>query len=406
MSSRGFWAFAVSSTVAVAAGCQSYDFDPVEPSAFSQKTQSRPVYGRPFKPSLMFLIDKSGSMNFPSNAAAAGCPAGCGVSTGPCPASCPTRISELRSAMNTFLTGSGAGVAWTGMAIFPTKVSADACGPTVAGDVVVQLAQKKTDLDADLKAASMTVNTQIQSLVPGGGTPTADSLRFLASYPPLVDNPEGRAQFVLLLTDGLPNCNDANANSCANPTACQCTLAGSCGSPGAQFCTKGCLDQAGTVAEITNLRAKNIKTIVVGFGADTASGTAPAVLNAMAIAGGFALTCPLGTNAECGASGANLCTNKTCAQKFFQAKNSSDLAAALDSIARAIAPADICRYTLEAAPSNPQFLSVLIDGAPAPKDQWTYDGTHVFFTGAICDRLKASTNLSPVKVEFRIVDSL
>ena len=189
--------------------------------------------------------------------------------------------------MNTFLTGSGAAVAWTGMAIFPTKVSADACGATVAGDVVVQLAQNNADLDADLKAAAMTVNTQIQSLVPGGGTPTADSLRFLATYPPLVDNPEGRAQFVLLLTDGLPNCNGTNPNSCTSGAPagaqCRCTLA-AC--TAASYCVQGCLDKDNSATAIVELQKKKIKTIVIGFGADTTSGDGPDTLNAMAEAGG------------------------------------------------------------------------------------------------------------------------
>ena len=36
--------------------------------------------------------------------------------------------------------------------------------------------------------------------------------KFLGTYPPL--NDPGRRNFVLLLTDGLPNCNSSNANSC------------------------------------------------------------------------------------------------------------------------------------------------------------------------------------------------
>src|SRR5262249_49769806 len=81
-----------------------------------------------------------------------------------------------------------------------------------------------------------------------------------------------RTSYVLLLTDGLPNCNPANPNSCINAAACQCTLTG--GNCVGQFCALGCLDQDGSVAAIQQLRAYGIFTIVIGFGSETTSGTA------------------------------------------------------------------------------------------------------------------------------------
>ncbi len=285
------------------------------------------------KPSLMFLIDKSGSMNFPSNPANPSCPAGCGVSTGPCPVTCPTRISELRAGMNTFLTSKG-NVAWMGLAIFPTKLAADACGATNAGDVLVQLAPNKTDLDADLNSAAQAVNTQLLALVPGGGTPTAESLRFLGTYPPLNANPDGRQRFVLLLTDGLPNCNASNPNTCTSGTPagadCRCTLSACTAS---SFCVQGCLDTTDSVHAIVELRQKNIKTIVVGFGADALNGDGPAALNAMALAGGFARTCPQGTDAECGVGNTCDVATRVCQQTFYRATSATELATALAQIA-------------------------------------------------------------------------
>ena len=281
------------------------------------------------KPQLMFLIDKSGSMNFPADIAAAGCPAGCGVTTGPCPASCPTRISELRAALATFLTAN-ATRAWMGMSIFPTKSSADACGPTVAGDVIVQLSPMRTDLDADLRAAAMTVDTQVQSIAPGGGTPTAESLRFLGTYAPLVNNPDRRLSVVVLVTDGQPNCNPSNPNTCDNGTpaggACRCTLS-QC-TP-ASFCAAGCLDLSNTAKAIAELKAKEIRTIVIGFGADLISGDSPDTLNAMANAGGLGKRCPKKTDAECGTN--NTCTPTTgvCTRQYYQATSATELATAL-----------------------------------------------------------------------------
>ncbi len=399
-------AFAVA---AVAAGCQTYDFEPVIPLAIAQTTESKNLVARNLKPSLMFLIDKSGSMNFPSNSAAAGCPAGCGVSTGPCPASCPTRISELRSAMNTFLSGNGT-VAWTGMAIFPTKVAPDACGATQAGDVLVQLAPNKTDVDADLNAAAMTVNTQIQSLVPGGGTPTADSLRFLGTYAPLITNPDKRQQFVLLLTDGLPNCNASNPNTCSNGTpvggACRCTLAACTAS---SFCIQGCLDKDNSANAIVELAKKGIKTIVIGFGADTVSGDGPDTLNAMAEAGQFARVCPKLTDAECGTGNTCNTGTKVCNKQYYQATSATELAATLKQISDLLINGDPCVYALSSTPSDPRFLSVIVNGAIVPANDpngWSYSAGSVTFKGTLCGQVKAATSNDPVKVEFRIVQGL
>jgi len=46
------------------AGCQTYNFEPVEPVAFAQTTTTRSFFGKRTKPNLMLVLDKSGSMNF------------------------------------------------------------------------------------------------------------------------------------------------------------------------------------------------------------------------------------------------------------------------------------------------------------------------------------------------------
>ncbi len=74
-------------------GCQTYDFEPVEPLAISQTTQSKTVAGRQPKPNLMLLIDKSGSKNYDADDTKAPCTANCNVSPNPaCPAGSPTRL--------------------------------------------------------------------------------------------------------------------------------------------------------------------------------------------------------------------------------------------------------------------------------------------------------------------------
>ena len=412
MKNKLLLAFVVGGAAGIAAGCQTYDFEPVEPLAIAQTTQSKTVAGRQLKPNLMFLVDKSGSMNFAANDQIAPCTPGCNTSGQPaCAAGCRTRLQEVKAAMNSFLMSNGT-VAWMGMAIYPTAVAGansvvDACGATSSADIRVPLAPNKTDLDMELTAAATSVNTQIQALTVGGGTPTGDSLKFLGAYPPLSDpDPKvAREDFILLLTDGLPNCNSANANNCMSPVACKCTLVPATSCMPASFCTQGCLDKDNSAAQVTELRKKNIKTIVIGFGADTAGGDGPDTLNAMAENGGFARSCPNLTDAECGANNTCNVATKLCNRKFFQATSATELALALAEISKAIDPAGLCNYTLDSIPSDPKFLAVIINGKNQP-DKWTYSAGKVTFTGTLCEEVKKATPDEPVRVEFRIVETI
>ena len=402
----------VGAALACASACQTYDFEPVVPLAVAQTTQVRNVIARQFKPNMMILLDKSGSMAGPINPADTNCPAA--SCPGPsCPAACPTRISELRNAMGQFLTQNGP-VARMGLTAYPTD---NTCGAPNA--VRIDISQSN-DVDSELQAQANQINQQIQGIGVTaqcnansvcGGTPTGPSLTYLGTYAPLQD--PGRPNFVLLLTDGLPNCNPANPSNCTNPTACRCTTT-SCGTDTtAPFCTLGCLDQGGAVSAVTDLRSKTIRTIVVGFGSDFAGGSAQDVLNAMAEAGGFARACPNGTNAECGSN--NTCDpgTKLCQRKFYQATNGAELAQALTEITKLITEPP-CEYQLDTVPEKPEYLAVIVDGQNIPRGPttWTYTeaGTIAkvtFVPGSqLCNRLESATPQNPVKVEIRIVETL
>ena len=170
--------------------------------------------------------------------------------------------------------------------------------------------------------------------MPQGGTPTGPSLTVVGALPGLNAN-DGRADYVVLLTDGLPNCNSNNANSlCAcgasctttQISSCQCTTSACTGT----LCSLGCLDSAGAITAISALNTSGIKTMVVGFGADVSAGAAPAVLDAMARAGGAPRSCPNGTVAECG--GSTCLSNHTCQQAFYGAATASELQAVLEGL--------------------------------------------------------------------------
>lgn len=389
--------------LALSLGCQTYDFEPVQPLAVGQTTQHSRVIAKALKPNVMILVDMSGSMAEPATA---------GGST--------TRIADVRSAMHSFLTTS-ADVARFGLATFPAMSTGGQCAGTSSLRVDLPAATSTDDAAATAanEANSQLIDSKIQAFketgtassdpdVVGGGTPTGASLAFVGGLSQLNRN-DDRADFVLVLTDGVPNCNATNENTCDDAAACRCTVTGGCarGAGGAAgTCFIGCLDRAGVVGQVQALRGKDIKTIVVGFGADTASGDGPEVLNAMAEAGGFPRPCPNHTNAECGAN--DTCNGGVCGKQFYQAASATELAAALRSISGNLGTKDPCVYPLASAPSDPRLLAVIIDGVhtPAGPDTWSYDAQQLTFLGALCTRVKNSSAQHPVDVEVREVDAL
>ncbi len=416
----------VLSLTVIGVGCQTYDLGPVSPLTLAQTTQSTIVTAHTLKPNVMLLVDKSGSMSGPIDPNDPACPPGCGPGGPACPAACKTRIGELRSAMTTFLA-SHATTARLGLSFFPSE---DSCGATAGVTVALPTPTvDDTGTDATLAAQASAISAKISAVLPGGGTPTADSLTFVGTDSSL-NQADFRADFVVLLTDGLPNCNGANQNdacqcdpsrcgSCASASAvcpaqiaaCQCTTS-NCG-PGTALCAKGCLDGDGTVTAVAALNGHGVKTIVVGFGTDTAGGAAATVLDAMARAGGVPRACPGGADAECDptTSGADSCepTTRLCRHAFYQAKSGQALGDALEAVWGGF-ERFTCNFVLDSQPSDPSLLSVLVDGVdvPAGPESWSYTAGAVVFApnGSFCARLQASTAQHPVSVQIRSVQKL
>ncbi|MDP2276530.1 MAG: adventurous gliding motility lipoprotein CglB [Archangium sp.] len=416
---------ALLSVLILAGSCQTYDFERVIPLAVAQTTDKTIVASKRLKPNVMLLVDNSGSMLFPSDASDPDCMVGatlCGSAGVACPPGCPTRVSELKTAMATFLQTSGS-IARLGLTIFPAPNGnangVFGCDPSSSFEQQFPVPTPTDDgTDSTLTSSAQSINARIQSLSPNGGTPTGGSLDFLGGYGGLTDAADFRDDFVLLLTDGLPNCNGVNANnrcscgmSCTVSQAapCACTTGSCVGTdPLRSTCSKGCLDQDGSVQAVKSLRQRGIRTIVVGFGADTAAGSGPMVLNGMALEGGFGRECPNMTDAECGgAAGSCNRATKQCSTAFFQAANGTELAAALRKISESF-QGDPCEFTLSARPSDPRYLSVVINGTSVAASSTTYsydsNANKVTFLGPLCTQLNTSTTQNPVNVEFRIVE--
>lgn len=382
------------------AGCMTYDFEPVVPLAVGQTTQPYHIVAKKKKPNVMLLVDKSGSMDQAVRP---------GVS----------RMSELRTAMNTFLTQSASDARF-GLTFYPTD---GRCGVPAAADVKLPAPTATDDgNDSVLAANSNTILQRIQAVEPTGGTPTGDSLAFVGSLPDMQAD-DGRSDFILLLTDGLPNCNEQNATqvctcdpnlcggggSCnsvcaAQVDACRCTLASCSGGN----CRIGCLDTDAVVAKTRANKQKNIKTIVVGFGADTAGGDAPAVLNAIAEAGEFPRACPNGTDAECGNGNTCNTTTSLCSKAFYQAADAAELTNVLRDIINNVS-GNPCEFELDVQPSKPEYIAVIVNGKnlPTGPDTWQLSAGKVVFPdgGAVCSDIKSSTAQNPIDLEIRVIET-
>jgi hypothetical protein len=474
-----FGGFVVGAAAGLIASCQTYNFQPVQPLAIAQTTQDTQDVAKALKPNVMIVVDRSGSMTKPTDPCnpvctwtGATCNNGvpapnsvpCGTAGGPgaCPPGCPTRISDLQTAMSSFLLGDGGTLAQYGLIELPNPITGGSCDSSGVQDIIVQIGDggfsQSDDPVAEQNAAN-TIAIDISAITPLGGTPTAATLGALANYEALQD--PGRQNFALLLTDGEPNCDYSNPNTCTSSN-CQCTFytgvapvpmacPGSscpCGASGSDpNCVIGCIDTgspaSGVVGSITSLRNLKIRTIPVGFGLETladagfGTGYAPGALNAMALAGGFARSCPMGTDAECNDNGTvmpgnplyDTCdladgmqcgdgTQYCCTRKYYVALDATELETALLAITGSIVNTSPCVYQLEATPTNGSTILVQINGTDVPATaagttNWVYTAPSsnspvptVTFEGTYCTQLTDATPQNPVNVEFRIVNSL
>ena len=178
---------------------------------------------------------------------------------------------------------------------------------------------------------------------PNGSTPTHTTLTKVNIY--LKSVPQGKgARFVLLATDGAPNCGK----------------------------TQDTDTSAETLAEVQKLVASGTKVFVLGFGSIVTGN--PGHLNKLAVAGGVPNT-----------KGAN---------KFYAATNEKELKDALFNIAGGIIPPP-CTYKLNSKPPDPTKVTVTFDGKAVPrtnanKNGWNYTGggTEITFFGTYCQMLR------------------
>lgn len=195
--------------------------------------------------SILLVIDKSGSMTDQ--------PDGFTVD----------KWDALKSALGTALDNTAAEINY-GLELFPYSTTKEiplecdtGCCDVDDGvggvNVPIQAGQSGVD---QIKAA-------LTATSPGGGTPTAAALKAALTYFSDPTNKLDGKKFVLLATDGGPNC---NANNTCDAKTCTPNLDGQC--PSGNCCSLDgtyCLDDSDVVTEIQALAHIGVSTFVVGI---------------------------------------------------------------------------------------------------------------------------------------------
>jgi hypothetical protein len=248
-------------------------------------------------PNVMLVLDRSGSMKDPIAAASA-----------------TTKYQDLTAAITNLANTYG-----TQMRLGDTFFASDGnCAPGVPGPIL------------DNNGATMI--SDVAAHAPGGNTPTAATLDAVIASNELTDPTRGN--YVVLATDGQPNCTDVDVTSRIN------TL------------------YSATVS---------VKTFVIGIGADT--NTNPTLLNAWADAGH---------------------TARSGATHYFQTNSPQDLKNAFDAIVGSVAS---CDFKMGQSAPDPTLINVTLDGAAVPKDPangYSFDAQSdtVTLHGTACAKLQ------------------
>jgi hypothetical protein len=272
----------------------------------------------------LLLLDRSGSM---AQRLVAGDPMS------------PIKWDETVSALDLAIDKTDEAVSW-GVKVYPIDT---VCG--VRDGVEVPLAATNHD-------AIMTAIRANKPVLNGGATPTQQAVRtalaFVKSQPELTD------PYLVIATDGLPNCAGNGADEDES-------------------------DEAGAVMAVAEARVAGLRSFVVGIA--TADTDAHITLNQMAEAGGFPRNDPT--------------------TKYFSVAKKDDIVAAFQTITGQIAS---CAFPLNPPPPVPDNVAVEIDGRRLGKDptngwQYTPTGDAILLVGAACDQIKAAPK-SDVQILF------
>ena len=206
------------------------------------------------------------------------------------------------------------------------------------------------------------------TVTPVGGTPTAATLDELAVSLSLLPG----KTFILLATDGGPNCNDditCDASGCLlnldHYPGCDATV--NCCDPAGGGTWSNCIDSAASIAAMIKLANADVLTYVIGI---PGSASYESTLSAMADAGGAPP--PPGST-----------------KPYYQVDDLDTLGDVFSEIASI---AISCDFDLGTKLEDPSLVNVYIDGELLPHeplDNWDWNGeTGISLRGATCTALK------------------
>ena len=310
------------------------DQPPVDPNCHEQTFEPEKVGD----PDILILMDKSGSME-------------------------GSKYTQTVAAVtNAVTTPAAAQIQW-GLVFFPNNGD---CGVGAAPDV---------EIGPD---SASQIPGVLTSTSPGGNTPAYKAVELaIQYYNLLVDD---RPHYILIATDGMPNCEgDAIPRmvTCTDDTQCLATeYCEPAPAPLNGLCMPRPKDMA--IDAIALALQYGIKTYVVGMDIDT--GVAE-TLNRMAAAGG---------------------TARAGDPQYYPVSDQASLEQALASISMQIIS---CTFALDQAPPQPQYIGVTVGAESVPRDPTHTDGWDVdadartiTFYGDACTALQS--NPAAVSVTF------
>lgn len=333
---------------AAAIACQPYNMEGVNPQTIVAVETSRTFVGS--KPPVLLIVqDRSGSMEicFGNETAQQG---ENGCSTGPTTRD-PNRRSRMQIAQEVMREALGRHLddAFYGLVIYGVGETAS-CGDAELTVPVNTLEAPRTT--AELVQQAYSSNPNITD--PNGGTPSTASLA--QAYAALVTQDgelrfADRANYVVLITDGLMNCNESFSGNCV------CSQENGCA--GSQFGEvmnptptqrPFCLDDVAATQQVNLLASKNIKTFVIGLGESFGDNPlAVTTLNTLSNAGGAPRVPPADDPAQ---------------RTFYPADDKVALQQSINGIIDSItAP---CEYELDGPVCEGRLVAInlSIDGTP------------------------------------------
>jgi hypothetical protein len=269
--------------------------------------------GNRLPPDLLLVFDKSTSMlQDPTT----------GMNCMPA-ATCPSKWNQMVTGVNMAVAASATQISW-GLKLFsdPTR---NGCVVNAGAEVPIALNNAGA------------IMTTLAATRANGNTPTTLALTLAGDYLAGLPATDMNPKFIVLATDGAPNCG-AGGN--------------------------GTADDANAIAAVAAQAARGFGTFVVGL-ATANDAMATATLTGMSAMGGHPRA---GT------------------PNYYLANNTADLVAALGTIGTQVTS---CTFTLDAVPPVPGNVRVTADGATVPENDingWKYEAgmRSITLTGTYC----------------------